>query len=291
MSLAIPSNTDRLNGALTIVPHQLARSHAKKESLWNFAKAADVFGYMGLSASAFIGTAIFFPHMILPVTLGVFVAMPTAVKGFQYADNAAAEHMAQKNRNERIAEIQAELDSLSHSELRYRFAQAGIDESRIDDYEGGLSELTTGLATLLYLCEATHSLFEKYQESLAALKTESISSYRTLLMREAHSWGRAALASRIHASYMHGLLHHPLYQKTLDDIGTLTNVSPENYALESLYARKPSVFVFKDDTSSPLEENDLDIQDNILEAPVYADFSRGVEAISRLGRQLFDAVT
>lgn len=286
MSLSTVSSSPALNPLLSLNPQERAREHAFKEDLWNFAKSVDVLGYMGVSAGAFVATSVFAPHLIIPVTLGVFLAMPSALHGFNYADKAANDHANQKMRFARISEIQSQLAALPAWKLREKFEDAGIPRNRIRDFEkveGGLARLTTGFATLIYLCECTNELFKKYKGALAELPQISQPNYRILHMREIYAWGRAAMAARVHAAFMHAILRRPFSQQSLDDIGSLANPSPEAYALENFFAQNRSpVFVFHDEAKRPLQEDDLEV----LDASPYTDFRKDISELNSLASRI-----
>src|SRR5579883_3118189 len=239
-----------LNPVLSSNPTQLANQHEQSEAWWNIAKSASVLGYMGISAGAFVATSLFASHLIIPVSIGVFLGMGPAIRGFNYAHETASEHEKQKIRFTRISAIQAELSSLTEQQLRLSFERAGIPKDKIDNFSkvpGGLASLVTGFATLLYLCESTNECFKKHKAALSELDRVSQPEHRTLLMREAHVWGRATMAARVHAAFMHALLRRPFCQKSLEDLGSFTNLTPEHYALENVYGNKQlPVFVFND---------------------------------------------
>ncbi len=279
------SSHNPLNRELCIAPQDLMSHHANKEALWNVARAAAVIGFLVLTSAAFVATSVFAPNLVLYVVISVFLATPAAASGFSYADQQVTDHALQKTKYGRIAEIHRDLAALSPHELRSRFAEFGIMRREINDFdniEGGLPSLTVGLATLLYQCETAQQLFQRHKDALAEIHADPSSKYRTDMMRQTFYLQQALQATRINAAYMQGLLLRPCYQGTLDQIGTMPLLNPENFAMEKLYGNTPNAFVFQDGARDPLKAYDLEIGDTTAYS--------GRRDLGDLGNRLFAGI-
>jgi len=248
-----PLFTRGMNRELCIAPHDLMRSHEHQEALWNVAKVTLLVGYLVFSAAAFVIASVLAPQVILFVTFAVFLTIPTGA--YDHAHKRSVEHSEEKTKFARIAEIQRQLMSLSPNELRKKFNDWGLISSQIDkfkDLENGLKSLIPGFASMLYLAERAHELFAKKTKHLKESAASENEGYRTLQLREAYDSERDGWIKQIHAAYMFGLLRHPFCQQSLGDIGHMTTLLPETYALESLYGRQPPLFIFKKEGEPPL---------------------------------------
>lgn len=282
-SSVLTFSSNRLNHIFTLAPPDLARSHGHREALWNTAKVISIVGYLALAGTAFVTTSLFAPSYILLTTFAAFLSMPVAVNAYSFAHEKSEDHALGRQKFKRIAEIHNQLDQLSPDQLQEAYAVYGLYNWRIQNFQDlkeGFTELSVGLATLMYLTERAQELFQRHKQVVEQIKANENPQFSYLRMQEAHYLQQAFLANWVHAAYTRALLTNPYSQKTLDDFGSLTKIPPEIYALEKLYGKTLPVFVFKESERPALGESDIRVVDPSITYNYQAEAASSLEDLS-----------
>lgn len=136
----------------------------------------------------------------------------------------------------------------------------------------------------MYLAERTNKHFIKQKTFLAAIEdSDQGSAPRHFYMQKAYEHKMTALTYWVNAAYTRAILLDPFCQKTLDQVGCVTDIGLETYAIEKLYGRNPPIFTFKDASLPPIGENEIELVDR---NQYYSSFSAEKDSLESLSYRL-----
>ncbi len=250
-----PAN--QLNRHFTSAPKDLFHSHSVKEGLWNVAKVVSVVAFATLSVVIFVGVSMTTPTQAIWACLGILLATSPVSSFYSWLDQKAQIHNICATRYEKIEKIHNDLKALSPSELHSAFQREGVDPSLIEhmhEMKNGLSDLSIGLAHLIFWKQRGQSLFEEAKAKQKNVHGSGDKDFKKKVRMQCHELCSTASAANIRAAYHRAILLRPYTQKTLHDIGSWKIRSAEDFYLKCAYndLRPVSFFKFHNKAAPPI---------------------------------------
>lgn len=245
-----------LNQRFTVAPQDLLTSNNRWSNFWSVAKVVSLVALATISVAVIAATTVWSPENIFFVAVVFTTALQFAGSMTSFFNEKIQHCDQQAAKYKRITEIYDDLIKKSPAQLEQLFNKNGVHRFEINQLakvNGGLKTLASGLAHLMYTNETTAELMKQTKEHSKLARSETDLSVKRSYAYRAFLYDQAAIISRIHAAYDHGLLMQPFSQKQLSDIGSVQERELQTICLDQLYGGEDAIFRFHDKKHKPLE--------------------------------------
>jgi hypothetical protein len=270
----------------TTSPKDLLALNKRYESLWATARTIALLGSFALVIAGGAFITAWNPETIFYFSIGASVGLSSVGSIISYIDDKITSYHLQVEKYTRISAIYENIIKKGQWGLEHSMHHYDIPYKTMNDYkkqDPKLHQFAKGLAYLLYTNETSLELQKQH------LKFKDLAHKETQPGKKrsyAYSAARCELASyisRIHAAYDLALLKNPFFSKSLDELGLVKEVEPQNLWIDRTYGNVQEMFYFNNSKKPPITYSNLTSSLNQL---VYNSEGGAIRELSELADKL-----
>ena len=262
--LIVPQKTFLQHCEEELAP-KLRASFEENAILWKVAAVATLVAFAVLVLSAFVATGLFAPLYIPLIGISSIILLSQITSIYQMFQSRAAQASERAEQLKEINDHYQTLDASTPAQLQEILDQKGIRMiPGMQRNDPRLTTLKPLIARHLFWEGQTNSLQESAQEKLreaARLKQQNATGNREeifQLRHEALEWENEALESKCKNAFINAVIRRPYYTGTLDDLGSFTEFSGLERAVNAAnnISDTNNLFTFKNSSVPPIKYSD-----------------------------------